>query len=53
MRLFIRLIVLILVMALTRAATFGITTWYYRIPVLKNAATQLYGSIASRCDRRH
>ena len=47
MRLFIRLIVLILVMALTRAATFGITTWYYRIPVLKNATTQLYGSIAA------
>ena len=47
MRVFMRLIVLILVMALTRAATFGITTWYYRIPVLKDAATQLYGSIGA------
>ena len=47
MRTFFRLIVLILVMALTRAATFGITTWYYRIRVLEDATAQLYCSIAA------
>ena len=42
-----KLLILLLVMALTGLATFGITTWYYRIPVLKDASLQLYGSIAA------
>ena len=42
-----KLLILLLVMALTALATFGITTWYYRIPVLKDASLQLYGSIGA------
>ncbi len=47
MKLIGRLLILLLVMALTALATFGITTWYYRIPVLKDASLQLYGSIGA------
>ena len=42
-----KLLILLLVMALTALATFGITTWYYRIPVLKDAYLPLYGSIGA------